>query len=83
MTKLGVTTVRVTAVRNDLTLRLELKPWSPVQFDFKNGKTYFESLISPSFDVLHCSTIVHMNHMEHMFKNLPFLLLQEGPKKPQ
>ena len=54
-----------------------------MKFDFKNGKTYFESLISPSFDELHCSTIVHMNHMEHMFQDLPFLLHQEGPKKQQ
>ena len=51
-----------------------------MKFDFKNGKTYFESLISPSFDELHCSKIVHMNHMEHMFQDLPFLLHQEGPK---
>ena len=54
-----------------------------MKFDFKNGKTYFDSLISPPFDELHSSTIVHMNHMENMFQDLPFLLHQEGPKKPQ
>ena len=54
-----------------------------MKFDFENGKTYFESIISPSFDELHCSTIVHMNHMEHMFQDLPFLLHQEGPQTPQ
>ena len=54
-----------------------------MKVDFKNGKNYFESLISPSIDELHCSTIVHMNHIEHMFKDLPFLLHQQGPKKPQ
>ena len=54
-----------------------------MKFDFKNGKTYYESLISPSFDELHCSTLVHMNHMKHMFHDLPLLLHQEGPKTPQ
>ena len=34
-----------------------------IKFDLKNWKTYFEYLISPSFDELHCSTIVHMNHI--------------------
>ena len=40
-----------------------------MKFDFKNGKTYYESFISPSFDELHCSTIVYMNQMEHMFQD--------------
>ena len=51
-----------------------------MKFDFKNGKTYFESLISPSFDELHCSTIVHMNHMKHMFQDLPFYCTKKVPK---
>ena len=51
-----------------------------MKFDFKNEKTYFESLISPSFDELHCSTIVHMNHMEHMFQDLPFYCTKKDPK---
>ena len=51
-----------------------------MEFDFKNGETYFESLISSSFDELHCSTIVYMNHI--CFR-IYLLLHQEGPKKPQ
>ena len=51
-----------------------------MKFDFKNGKTYFESLISPSFDELHCSTIVHMNHMEHMFQDLTFYCTKKVTK---
>ena len=47
---------------------------------FKNWKTYFESLISPSFDELHYSTIVHMSHMEHMFQDLPFTALRRSQK---
>ena len=35
-------------------------------------KTYFESVISPSFDELNCSPIVVMNRMETMFQDLPF-----------
>ena len=54
-----------------------------MKIHLKDGKNYFESLISPSFDELHCSTIVHMNHMEPMFQDLPFFVHQEGPKKPQ
>ena len=51
-----------------------------MKFDLKNGKTYFESLISPSFDELHCSTIVHINPMEHMFQDLPFYCIKKVPK---
>ena len=51
-----------------------------MKFDLKNGKTYFESLISPLFDELHFSTIVHMNHMEHMFQDLPFYCTKKVPK---
>ena len=51
-----------------------------IKFDFKNGKTYFESLISPSFDELHCSTIVPMNHMELMFQDLSFYCTKKVPK---
>ena len=40
----------------------------------------FESLISNSFDELHCTPIVHMNHIEPMFQEL---LNQEGSKKAQ
>ena len=54
-----------------------------MKFDLKIGKTYFESLISLSFDELHCSTKLHMNHMEYMLQDLSFLLHQEGLKKPQ
>ena len=51
-----------------------------MKFDFKSGKTYFESLISHSFDEVHCSTIVHTNHMEHMFQDLPFYCNEKFPK---
>ena len=51
-----------------------------MEFDFKNGETYFESLISSSFDELHCSTIVYMNHMEDMFQDLPFYCTNKVPK---
>ena len=51
-----------------------------MKFHLKNWKTYFESLISPSFNELHCSTIVHMNHMEHMFQDLPFYCTKKVPK---
>ena len=52
-----------------------------MKFDFKNGKSNFETLISPSVDELHCSTIVHMNHMEHMFQDLSFYCTKMVPKK--
>ena len=51
-----------------------------MKFDFKNGKTYFELLFSPSFEELHCSTIAHMNHMEHMFQDLSFYCTKKVPK---
>ena len=51
-----------------------------MKFDFKNGKTYFELLISPSFVELHCWTIVHMNHMKHIFQDLPFYCTNKVPK---
>ena len=51
-----------------------------MKFDFKKEKTYFESVISPSFDELHCSTIVHMSHMEHIFQDLPFYCTEKVPK---
>ena len=51
-----------------------------MKFYFKNGKTYFKLLIFPSFDELHCSTIVPMNHMEHMFQDLPFYCTKKVPK---
>ena len=51
-----------------------------MKFDLKNGKTYFESLISPSFDELLGSTIVYMNHMEHMFQDLPLHCTKKVPK---
>ena len=51
-----------------------------MKFDFNYGKTYFESLISPSFDELDCSKIAHMNHMEHMFQDLPFYCTNKVPK---
>ena len=34
-------------------------------------KNYFESIIYLLFEELYCSTIVHMNHMEPMFQDLP------------
>ena len=51
-----------------------------MKFDFKNGKIYFESLIPPSFDELHCSTMVHMNRMEHMFQDIPFYCTKKVPR---
>ena len=46
----------------------------------KNGKNYFEFVISPSFNKLHCSTIVNMNQSEHMFQDLPFYCTKKVPK---
>ena len=43
-----------------------------MKFHLKNWKINFESLISPSFDELYCSPIVHMNRMEPMFQDLTF-----------
>ena len=40
----------------------------------------FESLVSPSFDDLHCSTIVRENHMEPMFQNLSLYWTKKVPK---
>ena len=52
-----------------------------VKFDFWNGKTNFELLIFPSFDELHFSTKVHMNHMEDMFQDLSFYCTKKVTKK--
>ena len=52
-----------------------------LKLDFNNGKINFELLIYPSFDELHCTTIVHMNHMEHMFQDLSFYCTKKVPKK--
>ena len=51
-----------------------------MKIHLKNCKIYFELLISPSFDELHCSTIVHINHMEPMFQDLPFIAPRSSPK---
>ena len=51
-----------------------------MKFFYKNGKNKFKSLISSLFYELYCSTIVHLNQMEHMFQDLPFLWHQESTK---
>ena len=51
-----------------------------IKFHLKNGKTFFESLISPSFDELYYSPIVYMNRMEPMFQDLPFCCTKKVPK---
>ena len=50
-----------------------------MKFDQKNLKTYFESLIFPSFIELYCSPIVYINRMEPMFQELSFV----APKRSQ
>ena len=47
---------------------------------FEKEKIYFELLISFSFDVLHCSTIVCMIHIEPMFQDFPFNCNKKVPK---
>ena len=53
-----------------------------MNFHLKRRTIYFESSISPLFDELHCSPIVHMNRMEPIFQDLLFFH-QEGPKNSQ
>ena len=54
-----------------------------MKFDLKNGKTVFESLISPSFDEIHCLTKGSYEPHGTYVSGFTFLLYQEGPKKPQ
>ena len=46
----------------------------------KRGKFIFNHYFSPSFEELLCSPIVHMNHMESMFQDLPFYCTKKVPK---
>ena len=39
-----------------------------MKLDFKDWKTYLESLISPLFDDLYCSPIVYMNRITAVLK---------------
>ena len=41
-----------------------------MKFNFKNKKFIFETLFSPSFDVLYSSPIVYMDHTELIFEDL-------------
>ena len=41
-----------------------------MEFHLKNGKIIFETFFSPSFDVLHSSPIVYMDHTERIFQDL-------------
>ena len=43
-----------------------------MKFHLTSWKIYLKSLISPSFDELHCSPLVIMNPMEPMFQNFEF-----------
>ena len=43
---------------------------------------FIESLLSCSFDEIHCSPIVYMNHMDPIVLDFAFLQ-QEDSKKPQ
>ena len=52
-------------------------------FTKKIGKSILKKKISPSFDMLHSSPMVYMNHTELMFLGSTFILHQEGPKKSQ
>ena len=41
-----------------------------MKFHFKKQEFFFETLFSPSFDVLHSSLIVYMDHTELIFQDL-------------
>ena len=41
-----------------------------MKFHLKKRKIIFETLFSPSFDVLHSSPIVYMDHTELIFQDL-------------
>ena len=41
-----------------------------IQFHVKKTKHNFETFFSPSFDVLHISLMVYMNHTESIFQDL-------------
>ena len=41
-----------------------------MKFHLKKRENNFETLFSPSFDVLHSSSMVYMNHTELMFQDL-------------
>ena len=41
-----------------------------MKFNFKKRKIYFKTLFSPSFDVLHSSSMVNVNHTELIFQDL-------------
>ena len=52
------------------------------KFNFKKRKISFKSLISPSFDQLYCSPIVHINHIEPIFQGPPFYCTKKVPRNP-
>ena len=41
-----------------------------MKFHFKKRNIYFDILFSPSFDVLHSSPMVYMNHTELIFQDI-------------
>ena len=41
-----------------------------MKFHFKKRKINFETLFSPSFEVLHSSPIIYMDHTELFFQDL-------------
>ena len=51
-----------------------------MKFHLKKRKIIFETLFSPSFDVLHSSPIVYMDHTELIFQDLLLYCTKKVPK---
>ena len=51
-----------------------------MKFHFKKRKIIFETLFSPSFDVLHSSPIVYMDHTELIFQDLLLYCTKKVPE---
>ena len=51
-----------------------------MKLHLESTQIYFELIISRSIDELHCSLIVHMNHIEPMFQDLPFFAPRRSQK---
>ena len=51
-----------------------------IKFHLKKRKTIFVTLFSPSFDVLHSSPIVHIDHMELLIQDLLLYCTKKVPE---
>ena len=51
-----------------------------MKFHFKKREIDFETEFSPSFDVLHSSPMVYINHMELMFQDLLLYCTKKVPE---